>query len=338
MPTESRGSDDGMVGANRPEGPAGPGFDTTTVDESAMLLRLVDRHGRSSVSPFLAEPGNVVVALPDAVATYTRVRRFAVFATGPATRVGTESDALDGVLAHVAAAGLRPVFAAVPDPEPYLDRGLLAIEIADDALVALPGFTLAGKRRASIRHSVATARRAGLRVVRYTEDRFGELAQVSDEWLRSKRGGELGFTLGRFSAEHLAKVECHMALDPDGRVVGFVTWRRFDDGRGRVLDLMRRAADAPNPTMDLLVAESLLEYSAAGVAVASLGSVPRSRGAVGERIYATASLRRYKDKFGPVWMPMWLVAPSPRRLPGALRAITRAYCPDGMVRALRRNA
>jgi non-ribosomal peptide synthetase component F len=57
----------------------------------------------------------------------------------------------------------------------------------------------------------------------------------------------------------------------------------------------------------------------------------------GERIYATASLRRYKDKFGPVWMPMWLVVPSPRRLPGALRALTGAYCPDGMVRALRRN-
>jgi lysylphosphatidylglycerol synthetase-like protein (DUF2156 family) len=175
-------------------------------------------------------------------------------------------------------------------------------------------------------------------VVPYTEDRFGELARVSDEWLSSKRGGELGFTLGRFGAAHLAKVECRMALGPDDEICGFVTWRRFDDGRGRVLDLMRRSADAPNPTMDLLVASSLLEFSAAGVSVASLGSVPRSHGAVGERIYATTSLRRYKDKFDPVWMPMWLVVPSSRRLPGALRALTCAYCPDGLVRALRRNA
>ena len=301
------------------------------------MAETIERLGRSSVSPFLATPGNLGFRVPHGIAAYRRVRGWAVFATAPAADVGHESDALDGALAHAAANGLRPVFAAVGDPEPFVDRGMYATEIADDALVALPGFTLAGKRRASIRHSVSAATRAGVTVVPYSDEHFDGLARVSEQWLRTKRGGELGFTLGTFGRAELRSAECRVALDADGRVVGFVTWRRFDDGRGRVLDLMRRAEDAPNPTMDLLVASSLLEYSALGVAVASLGSVPRSHGQLAEHVYATVSLRRYKDKFAPVWMPMSLVAPSPRRLPGALRAVTTAYCPDGMLRALRRN-
>jgi lysylphosphatidylglycerol synthetase-like protein (DUF2156 family) len=306
-------------------------------DPPAELASTVERYGRASVSPFVVEPGNVGFRVPNGVAGYRAVRRWAVFATGPVAPIGFEADALAGVLEHVAAARRVALFAAVPDPEPFLDHGMHATPIADDALVALPDFSLAGKRRAGIRHSVSSAARAGLRVVPYTPDRYAELARVSEGWLRTKRGGELGFTLGTFDAAHLRRTECRVAVDADDAVVGFVTWRRFDDGRGRVLDLMRRTADAPNPTMDLLVATSLIEYAASGVAVASLGSVPRSHGAVGEHFYAAGSLRRYKDKFAPAWMPMWLVVPSARRFPSALRALATAYCPHGLLRAIRRN-
>jgi phosphatidylglycerol lysyltransferase len=301
------------------------------------LAHCIEVHGRSSVSPFLDERPNVCFPAGAGVAAYRPVRRWAVFPTGPVAPAGAEATAIDAALARARAEGLSPVFAAVPDPEPYVARGLYAVEIADDPLVSLPGFTLDGKRRASIRHSVSAAARAGLRVVTYTDDHYEGLARVSGAWLRTKRGGELGFTLGRFGGEHLRRVECRVALDAGDQVAGFVTWRRFDDGRGRVLDLMRRAHDAPNPTMDLLVASSLAEFAAAGVPVASLGSVPRGHGALGERVYATTSLRRYKAKFDPVWMPMWLVVPSPSRLPGALRALARAYCEGGVLGALRRN-
>src|SRR5690242_10966152 len=314
----------GWAGGSRRQGRSTAEADDARGSAAAMA-EAIERLGRSSVSPFLSAPGNVGFRVPHGVAAYRRVRNWAVFATAPAARVGHEVAALDGALAHVAANRLRPVFAAVADPEPFTDRGMYVIEIADDALVALPGFTLAGKRRASIRHSVSAATRAGLRVEPYSDEHFDGLARVSDQWLRTKRGGELGFTLGRFGRAEVRRTECRVALDTDERVVGFVTWRRFDGGRGRVLDQMRRADDAPNPTMDLLVASSLLEYSSLGVAVASLGSVPRSHGQLAEHVYATVSLRRYKDKFAPVWMPMSLVAPSPRLLPGALRAVTTAY-------------
>jgi len=111
----------------------------------------------------------------------------------------------------------------------------------------------------------------------------------------------------------------------------------YDDGRGRVLDLMRRASDAPNPAMDLLLAESLLGFASEGVEVASLGAVPLSHGSLAERIYRTKSLRRYKDKFAPDWQLRYLVAPSRHRQLGAQLAVARAYCPRGLLLGLRHN-
>ena len=302
-------------------------------------VEVVARWGRSPVSPFHTEPGRTILVLnDDAVAGYQPVRNWAVFPTGVVAPPGCEADAMSTLMAYLADAGLRAVFTAVPDPAPYESRGLHATRIGDDARIDLPAFSLSGKRMASIRHSVTSARRSGLRVVPWSPTFGPGVADVSAEWLRTKRGGEMGFTLGQFDLTHPNSVDCRVAVDTNERVVGFVTWRRYDDGHGRVLDLMRRSADSPNPTMDLLIADSLLEFAAAGIEAASLGAVPLSHGALSERVYPTISLRRYKEKFAPTWAPLWLMAPSPVRLPGALMAVASAYCPGGLVRALRRNA
>ena len=100
---------------------------------------------------------------------------------------------------------------------------------------------------------------------------------------------------------------------------------------------MRRADDAPNPTMDLLIADGLLEFAESGVRTASLSAVPLSRGKVAEHIYPTQTLRRYKEKFAPTWEPMWLAAPSPWSTPNALAAVACAYSPGGLIQAARRN-
>jgi lysylphosphatidylglycerol synthetase-like protein (DUF2156 family) len=147
----------------------------------------------------------------------------------------------------------------------------------------------------------------------------------------------MGFTLGRFDTEELRHVDCRVAVDAEGRVVGFVSWHRYDAGRGRVLDLMRRAPDARNATMDALIAESLLGFAAVGVERASLACVPLGGGRLAETIYPTASLRHYKDKFAPEWERRWLVVPSRRQLVGGFLAVTRSYCGEGLIRGLKRN-
>jgi S-formylglutathione hydrolase FrmB len=146
----------------------------------------------------------------------------------------------------------------------------------------------------------------------------------------------MGFTLGRFDIGALNADNCRVVLDSTGNVVAFCTWRAFDDGRARVLDMMRRLPDAPNPTMDVLLARSLLEFANQGVERASLACVPRIPKAL-DRVYPARSLRRYKDKFNPTWETRWLIVPSYVGLARALRAVTLAYCPDGLLAELRPN-
>jgi phosphatidylglycerol lysyltransferase len=258
-------------------------------------------------------------------------------AAEPATPAGTEAAALTELLGELRADHLRPVFAAVSSADLFERAGMHCEPSAEDAIIHLDRFSMAGSRRASIRHSVASARRAGLVVESYGPQHAAGCAAVSQAWLATKRGGEMGFTLGRFDSVGASADDCRVAVDGDGRVVAFVTWHRFNDDRARVLDLMRRHPDAPNPAMDLLIGDSLAKFAAEGVELASLGSVPLSHGKLAERIYPTRSLRRFKDKFAPDWQPRYLAVPSRAWAPTAIVAVARAYSTGGLCRALRRN-
>jgi lysylphosphatidylglycerol synthetase-like protein (DUF2156 family) len=295
----------------------------------------LERFGRSTVSPYLLGDGREPLALAaGGVTGVRRIGRYALMATEPATPPGTEDAALDEVLAHLRARRLLPVFAAVPEPDRFRSRGFYVHPIADEAVVDLAGFSLAGKRRANIRHSVTSAGRQGLRVVAF-EDRLAEgVGEVSRQWLATKRGGEFGFTMGQLSAETKRRCLIRVAVDDDDVVVGFVTWFRCDDGRGYVLDLMRRAPSAPNPTIDLLVADGLRELAEQGAQWAGLGSVPRSPGPWADRFYSSDSLRFYKDKFAPRWRELHVVMPSGRHRLGGGWALFRASAPDRSVRSI----
>jgi phosphatidylglycerol lysyltransferase len=300
---------------------------------------LIRTWGSAATSPFIVGPHMTTVLLAHgrAVVGFSPHAGWAVTAGGVVAAPSDVGGALDEYLAFVADRGLRPVFVATDTSAPYERRGLHAAPVAEEAVIELPSFTLDGNRMASLRHSVASARRAGLSVLDWSPALSAGMADVSAAWLATKRGGEMGFTLGAFDTEVDAGTEARVAVDADGRVVGFVTWHRYDRDRACVLDLMRRRPDAPNPTMDLLLASSLQGFATEGVERASLAAVPISRGRVAERIYPSASLRRYKDKFAPRWDTRWLVVPCRRSLPWAVRAVALAYCPTGLRSALRRN-
>src|SRR4051794_986451 len=99
--------------------------------------------------------------------------------TSPVTPHGTEDIAPAEGLDPLRREGLRPVFAAVPHPQRLPARGMHVHPIGDDAIIALEGFSLAGKKRASIRHSVTSARRAGITVEPYGPRHADGTAAVS---------------------------------------------------------------------------------------------------------------------------------------------------------------
>lgn len=316
-----------------------PQLGTTLVRPS----KLAARFGTTGVAPFVANPGVTPVPLLDGrgVAGYARVGRWAVTPGDVLAPAGLREEALTEYLAILAEQRLRPVFLATADPQPYLARGMHAIEIADEARIALPGFTLSGSRRANLRHSTTSARRLGLRVMPYAPCHEQQIADISREWLRTKRGGEFGFTLSRHEdvTQQLedGAADLWVSVDDGGTVQAWCTWRPYLDGTARVLDVMRRRVHAPNPAMDALLVTVLETYRDAGLLEASLASVPRSHGELAERVFPARTLRAYKQKFAPEWSPRWLAISSRRQELPALAAVGKAYCPGGLRRALFRN-
>jgi lysylphosphatidylglycerol synthetase-like protein (DUF2156 family) len=323
-------------GAIEPLGPTAP--------HRARYARLAACYGRTGVAPFIANPDVEVVDLLEGVGAsgYARVRRWAVTPGDVIAPADLHELALSEYLDVLADRRLRPAFLAVSDPQPYLRRGFDVTMIADEALVDLPNFTLAGSKRANLRHSTTSARRAGLSVLPYAPWQDEQIDEITREWLRTKRGGELGFTLSRHEdvrrqLEH-DEIDLWVIVDADRTVQAWCTWRPYLDGQGRVVDVMRRRVNAPNPAMDCLLATVLETYRDAGLAQASLASVPRDFGTMADRVYPSRSLRAYKQKFAPRWEPRWLAVPAAWHRPLALAAIGTAYCPGGLRRALFRNA
>jgi phosphatidylglycerol lysyltransferase len=294
-------------------------------------------HAAPPLSAFVGDEGQDLVQLHDGIAGYVRVGRWAVMPSDPLSAQATSPTAVEDLLGRLRPIRLQPVVVATEHPDLWTRHGMHATRVADDARIDLPSFTLAGKRMAKVRHAVTSADRSGLRVEPYRPELAPGVTAVSSAWLGTKRGGELRLTLGCLDLGRLEPSTCRVALDAADRVVGFVTWRSYGNS-GRVLDLMRRAPDAPNPTMDALVAQSLLGFRDDGIVEASLNAVPLSHGPLGERIYPTTSLRSYKEKFAPRWVPQWMVVPSRARSLPALVAVVKAYSPGGITQVLRRNA
>jgi phosphatidylglycerol lysyltransferase len=267
-----------------------------------------------------------------------RVGRWAVMPSDPIAPPHHHDDAIVEAIDRLASSGHRPIFAAVASDRPYRALRLWSEPIADDPIVDLASFTLEGPAMASVRDSATSARRRGLVVQRVERQETIDLTSASERWLATKRGGEWGFTLGKFANCLDDARDVFAAIEPGSdRAYGFVTWRSYDDGNARVLDLMRRQPDAPNPTMDLLIVESLTRFAATGVRQVSLGAVPRSMGRAADHFYPTATLRRYKSKFGPKWAPRYLITPSRRLTPAALAAVARAYSDTSIWTCLRHN-
>lgn len=236
-----------------------------------------------------------------------------------------------------------PVFYQVtPDNLPlYIDLGLNLTKLGEEARVPLQDFSLDGPARADLRQTHRRALRDGARfeVVPRSEvpALIPQLRAISDAWLADKAGAEKGFSLGYFDARYLACFDCAVVRSGE-KIVAFANL--WTAGRTELsVDLMRYVADAPKGVMDYLMVESMLWARAQGFAWFNLGMAPLSGleehplapawhkigrlvQRYGENFYNFEGLRRFKEKFLPVWRPRYLAAPGGLALPGALVDVT----------------
>lgn len=211
----------------------------------------------------------------------------------------------------------------------YLDAGLRAFKLGEEAHVPLADFSLKGSRRANLRQSVNRAEREGLSFeVMQLEagvPMLRELRAVSDAWLSEQNAREKGFSLGTFNESYMVRSPVAVVRRQE-RIVAFATLMTTAAKVEASVDLMRHVADMPVGAMDFLFARLMLHFQAEGYQRFGLGMAPMSGMAShelaprwhrfgrfaferGERFYNFRGLRSFKQKFDPVWEARYLAAP-----------------------------
>ena len=224
----------------------------------------------------------------------------------------------------------RPGFYALgPDDLPDLvDLGFSIQKIGENAAVSLDSFSLEGRRRGNLRRSWRKAGEEGASFEVVSGVALSailpDLKRISDVWLAQHAGGEKTFSLGHFDSAYIA--EFPVAIVRQGaRIVAFASlWVTARRSRFSI-DLMRYADDAPKDVMDFLFVELLAwgrreGYQAFEFGMAPLAGLDDRRLAPimsrvgrllferGEDIYNFQGVRRFKDKYDPLWSPRYIAA------------------------------
>jgi len=220
----------------------------------------------------------------------------------------------------------------------YVDLGLAALKIGEEAHVPLETFSLEGAGRAELRQAHRRAQRDGasFEVVppQAVAALLPALERISDAWLASKSTGEKRFSVGAFARQYLEQFPLAL-VRAEGAPVAFANLWTTGTRAELSVDLMRFGPDAPRGAMDYLFIELMLWGARAGYRRFNLGMAPLAGLEThplapawhrvgnfifrhGEHFYNFEGLRRYKAKFEPAWEPRYLVARGGIALPRVL--------------------
>lgn len=241
--------------------------------------------------------------------------------------------------AHAARAGY---YGLGPDDLPdTVDLGLAIQKTGESAAVPLEAFSLVGRRREVLRRNWRKAGEGGAAFevlpVGAAPAVMDELKAISDAWLSHHAGGEKSFSMGGFDPRYVAEFPVAVVRSED-KIVAFATLWTTASKASFSMDLMRYSDEAPKNVMDYLFVELLQwgkdeGYQAFEFGVAPLAGledrplapimsrVGRLLYERGEEIYNFQGVRRYKDKYDPVWQPRYIAAPHKWTIPFLLADI-----------------
>ena len=238
------------------------------------------------------------------------------------------------------ASGAWPVFYEVrPAFLPlYIDAGLLLYKLGEEARVPLESFSLEGSSHKSDRNLLHKLDREAYEFTVLSRDEVApllpELREISDQWLAQKNVREKGFSLGRFDPQYLLNFP-HAIVRKEGKTIAFANvWQ--GGGREEVSpDLMRYLPGEHGGVIDFLFLNMMLwakqeAYRWFNLGMAPLAGLETYGGATlwnrlgvlmyrhGEMFYNFQGLRKFKEKFDPVWEPRYLASPKHVLLPTVL--------------------
>ena len=322
------------------------------------IRQIFDQNGVQSLSTFAiqTDKNHLMVAGGRAMVAYATQKGVAIACGDPMAPEVEFVRAVEEFLTYSRKNGWTPCFyeAAESRLAAYHSVGLRSLKIAEEALINLPEFSLAGGARANLRAMVNKVAKTGAVIRQYQRKCHPDavldeqLEDISQEWLEEKKLGEMGFTLGRFSLEAMNEILVFVCGHGE-KVEAFCTWLPYRRGEAVVLDLMRKRQNAEAGTMDFLLAHSLLQLKASGRTEASLANAPLAnvtgpadtleRGVeiLFENLnafYGYKNLFKFKKKFAPRWEGRYLVYPKGADLPRVAYAMTAVHISGGLMKLL----
>lgn len=216
-----------------------------------------------------------------------------------------------------------------------VELGFSIQKVGESAAVPLETFSIDGRKRGNLRRAWRKAAEEGASFEVIQGEAVAAvlpaLQAISDEWLANHAGGEKCFSMGGFFPRYVAEFPIALVRQ-DGRPVAFATlWTTAARGSFS-MDLMRYSDEAPKNIMDYLFVELIAwgrthEYEAfefgmaplAGLEDRPLAPIMSRVGNLlferGEEIYNFQGVRRYKDKYDPLWQPRYIAAPHKWAIP-----------------------
>jgi phosphatidylglycerol lysyltransferase len=234
---------------------------------------------------------------------------------------------------HAARPGLYALTAEdLPD---IVELGFSIQKVGESAAVPLETFSIEGRKRGNLRRAWRKAAEEGATFEILRGEALAavlpELQAISEQWLTHHAGGEKAFSMGSFRPSYMAQFPVAVVRD-HGRPVAFANiWTTAWRGSFS-MDLMRYADDAPKNIMDYLFVELIAWGREQGYAAFEFGMAPlaglddRPLAPImsrvgkllferGEEIYNFQGVRRYKDKYDPLWQPRYVAAPHKWTIP-----------------------
>ncbi len=232
--------------------------------------------------------------------------------------------------------------------------GWKSVQVAEDTLLPLACLQFAGKKWQNVRNAVNKAAREGITAEwwSYPEapiELVQQIRQISGKWVADKGLPEMGFMLGGLEELNDPNIRCLIAVGADRKVHAITSWMPvYESGClvGWTLDLMRRniKPDTSHGVMEFLIATAALTFQEEGARFVSLSGAPLARLDRGQQpctvqrlldmlanamepVYGFQSLLQFKDKFHPVYQPLYLAYPDPAAIGSIATAIGRAYLP-----------
>jgi phosphatidylglycerol lysyltransferase len=210
--------------------------------------------------------------------------------------------------------------------------------VGESAVVPLREFSLQGRKREVLRRNWRKAREAGATFEVIPPEavpaQMDLLKTISDDWLKTHAGGDKTFSMGGFDPRYVAEFPVAL-VRVEAKVVAFANLWTTPERSEFSMDLMRYSAEAPKNVMDFLfvelfqwgVGEGFRDFNfgmapLAGLLDRPLAPLLSRMGRLlferGEEIYNFQGVRRYKDKYDPVWRPRYVAAETAWALPVVL--------------------